>query len=255
MLKSGICRLCGQSLPLIKQSHIIPDFMYKGIGDEKNRIYILPLKGSKRKVKVVQTGYFEKHILCKDCDNNKIGSLERALSIMLFGGLGEKVPRIKALHVANGVDTILVENFDYNKVKLALLSILWRSHISTNPFFQKIDIDFCFEHIRGALLGNAAPEEDVFRISILAVKKSTDLVRLVIDPAVLKNDNGYYAFFFINGFFYFFDLVPSSKVGFFDKYCLRKKGQIEIPILTGNIAKQILSAIGLSETLVQSIFD
>ncbi|GEM_PF-2942036 len=33
-----ICKLCLKDKPLIKKSHIIPDFMYREIYDEDNRI-------------------------------------------------------------------------------------------------------------------------------------------------------------------------------------------------------------------------
>ena len=83
----GECKLCGNEKKLCKQSHIIPNFMYKDLFDEKNRMYTFSGKrGVNRKTKVQQTGEFDKNILCKDCDNNKIGELERYASLILYDG-------------------------------------------------------------------------------------------------------------------------------------------------------------------------
>jgi len=36
-MKQGICKLCVETKPLLKQSHIIPQFMFKGLFDDTHR--------------------------------------------------------------------------------------------------------------------------------------------------------------------------------------------------------------------------
>ena len=37
----GTCKLCGKEKDLCKQSHIIPNFMYQDLFDQKNRMYAI----------------------------------------------------------------------------------------------------------------------------------------------------------------------------------------------------------------------
>ena len=62
------CSLCGAEQKLVGQSHIIPDFMYKAVFDEKHRYMDVSLKDD-YKPKLRQTGYHDKDILCDKCDN------------------------------------------------------------------------------------------------------------------------------------------------------------------------------------------
>jgi hypothetical protein len=38
------CKLCGNNKKLLKKSHIVPDFMYQNLFDEKHRIFEVLLK-------------------------------------------------------------------------------------------------------------------------------------------------------------------------------------------------------------------
>jgi hypothetical protein len=71
-----ICKLCLKTKELISRSHLFPNFMYNGIGDDKNRIFLVSsLRPFKQKV--VQSGAYEEQILCAECDNSILGKLER----------------------------------------------------------------------------------------------------------------------------------------------------------------------------------
>ena len=53
--------------------------MYHGMRDELNRITVMPLTDPNPKTKYLQSGIFEKHILCPVCDNEKLGKKEEAI--------------------------------------------------------------------------------------------------------------------------------------------------------------------------------
>ena len=57
--------------------------MYKGIGDEKNRMFEISSSDPLKK-KTVQSGAYEEHILCADCDNNILSKLERYANNNLY---------------------------------------------------------------------------------------------------------------------------------------------------------------------------
>lgn len=81
-----ICKLCLEEKQLIKKSHIIPDFMYKGIYDEKHKIVHINLENIKNKSHTY-SGIYDKNILCANCDNEIISKLETyASNCVYFNG-------------------------------------------------------------------------------------------------------------------------------------------------------------------------
>ena len=131
------CKLCDCKTQLVKKSHIIPKFMYSGMYDEKGRISQLNLSNPNREI-FIQSGIWEKNILCFKCENEFLSRLEGYAKVILYGGdykWGD-LPSYNHLHknltIANGID--------YTRMKLFFLSILWRVHISDRKEFSKVDL-------------------------------------------------------------------------------------------------------------------
>src|SRR5690606_7650725 len=83
----GPCRLCLEEKELIKRSHIIPNFMYKELVDHKNRMILMSLEaGQIERSGFRQSGEFDSDILCADCDNTRLGKLDRYASLVLYDG-------------------------------------------------------------------------------------------------------------------------------------------------------------------------
>jgi len=83
----GICRLCYEEEELCKQSHIIPNFMYQDLFDEKNRMHLIQSEvGTMKKRGYRQSGEFDTDILCYTCDNETLGKLDRYASLILYDG-------------------------------------------------------------------------------------------------------------------------------------------------------------------------
>ena len=124
------CSLCGKEKTLLKKSHIIPDFMYDGLYDEKHFISMVRVQDWK-KVGKKPTGIYDQNILCEDCDNGIIGKYETYGSKILNGGnLPEKdTPKYNIERDERGASKINFKNLDYSKLKLFFLSILWKGHI------------------------------------------------------------------------------------------------------------------------------
>ena len=78
-----VCKLCLNEKPLLKNSHIIPNFMYKDLFDYGHRLANVNLNDFS-KVKYQQSGFKEGNILCYDCDNVVIGRLERYACNFLY---------------------------------------------------------------------------------------------------------------------------------------------------------------------------
>jgi hypothetical protein len=245
-MKTGICKLCGNQRDLIGKSHIIPNFMYTDILDDQHRMLLQPLKEDRQSARYLQTGFFEKNMLCEHCDNVIIGTLERYAAGVLYGNPIKDKPIVKKAMSSDGMRFLTLEKIDYTKLKLFVLSVLWRAHISKNKFVSKIDIAANEEEIRDKLLSGNAGSEDDFMISLLAIKdRQEGMVRLLPDPEVKKLGAGSFATFFIGGIVYFIDLKPKSDFEMFRHFPLQQTGQTRIPILSGEMVNAFLTAFGL----------
>lgn len=115
----GECRLCNEQKPLVR-SHIVPEGFYENMYDEKNQVY--SSSELRNEFDILQKGYRE-HLLCRGCDGGIIGNR--------YDKYGIQVIRDR-LHINFSEDDEkeFWVGLDYNKFKIFLLSVLWRSHIA-----------------------------------------------------------------------------------------------------------------------------
>src|SRR5690606_40605054 len=119
------CRLCREEAPL-KKSHIIPEFLYASMYDEKHRFHELSTSENKKN-RFSQKGMRE-ILLCGNCEQ-KLSKHERYASLLLGGGIPITYrPRGKF---------IKAEGLEYASFKLFGLSILWRASVSTLDVFNQ----------------------------------------------------------------------------------------------------------------------
>ena len=122
------CRLCKREKTL-QNSHIIPEFIYKPLYDEKHRFSVLSNLEEKGPPKL-QKGLREK-LLCVDCENH-ISQFEQYASRVFSGRAGVTVNRQgKFIHL---------DGLDYKLFKLFAMSVLWRSGVSSLEFFSEVSL-------------------------------------------------------------------------------------------------------------------
>jgi hypothetical protein len=137
----AICKLCGQDKKLIK-AHIIPEPFYQLLYDDKHRIAEISFKDwAVVDEKYRSKGIYDSTILCHDCDGGIIGSKYDDYAASVFFGshkndwrikrfFDEKDPRVKWLEATA----------DGSRIKLFMLSILWRAHVSSFSNFANVDL-------------------------------------------------------------------------------------------------------------------
>ncbi len=157
------CALCNKDRDLV-ESHIMPEFLHRPVYDEKHRGNRFGYGDSR--TELFQKGYREK-LLCADCDNRRMGGLERYFSQYWYHkkSLPDKIPE-------SGVS---LADIDYRQFKLFLLSLVWRASVSGSLSY-KADLGPHEEVIRGMLLsGDPGP-----------ASKYPICVGLIIDPETRK---------------------------------------------------------------------
>jgi hypothetical protein len=134
-------------------------FLYKFLTEENNKVVFIDAKKSQIKF----NGEYEGDILCQNCDNVIIGRLDDYFAKFIHGEFPQViVPRFEKL---DNRDVVVREDdpyYDYSKYKLFLLSLLWRSSISSRPLFGQIKLPAEIEEdLRLRILSNnpGEPEE------------------------------------------------------------------------------------------------
>lgn len=216
--------------------------MYSGMFDlEKHYAHLVHFKNNQiKRISKVNTGEFDKNILCAECDNVKLGALEKYASNVLWGkGKVSEKDVIRVLHAKGGINSIVVSNINYKKFKLFLLSILWRAHITNRDFFKNVNLDpDVAERLRTMLYNSDPGEEDEFKTSIGIFRVEVLKVNSIRPPIYIK-DNGFeYCVFFINYGLYFFNLSQAKTLSLFKGH-IKKTNTMEVPIFEAELAKKL----------------
>lgn len=205
-----ICKLCNNEKKLIK-AHIIPEFLYKDMKDAKNTFYEMTysFEDKPSKTKKVQTGVFDKNILCSDCDNNILGCYDKYAKESIYGKIKlDKAPRCDNFKNPNdGLEYTICKNIDYRLKKNFLLSMLWRSSITSQPLFENVELGAKHEErLREILLNNLEIEEDEYPILTFSFFRTTNPMKeLIGQPLKQKSKDGVVSYIFIvNGIQYVF---------------------------------------------------
>ena len=218
------CKLCLNEKKLCKQSHIIPDFMFQGLYDETHQLFMVDFKNP-LDARKIQTGEFEKNILCIKCDNVRIGKLETYASSVIYGG---KEIEYEFAEPQKGLKIAITKNIDYSKFKLFLLSILWRASLSKRKFFQNVDIGIYQEILRRMIIENNPGNEIKFPCGMITYLNDDSIPSDLIIP---PKGNSKIAYFLIGGMFYIYELSKNDTPSFIKDLSIKENGELKILLL------------------------
>ncbi|HAK78355.1 MAG TPA: hypothetical protein DCM71_15945 [Runella sp.] len=218
-MNKGICKLCLKEKKLLKKSHIIPDFMYQKLYGSEHKLEVFTNKSleqnNSKDIKRPSSGEYESNILCQECDNRILSEYESYASKVLFTGNisnPQGNPIVKKYLSLDNVRYAVLSNVDYRKFKLFLLSILWKSSISSRLFFREVNLNHYEEVIRKMLLNNDPGDELDFPITISHYWGHEDLrIDWILQPRRFIDNNVEVFLFPINGIILKFHLVLQSK--------------------------------------------
>jgi hypothetical protein len=213
-----LCRLCKQEKPLLKQSHIIPDFMYANLFDEHHKLHMFApaqyLEGNRRVARPA-SGEYEADLLCQNCDNVVIGRYETYGRRALYAGTNESqdYPVLEHGVTETGVPVTRITDLDYRAFKLFLLSILWRASISTRPFFCSVHLGPYEEQIRRMVFEGDPGRFDDFPILLISWHADDSVPHdFVGQPNINRATRGIRYIFPVVGISYIFHVSPNSVV-------------------------------------------
>jgi len=181
-----ICKLCKQEKKLIKNSHILSDFLHSDIYDKNHKLRLVDVvalsKGIRNEYRRSSATY-EGGLLCKECDNETIGKYETYVSNLIKENLRESEKIIcKRVTNSHRLNFIELSNLNYTKTKLFLLSLLWRAGISTRNEYKEVDLGIYSEIIRKQIFENTPSKDDDTQISIYKFEEGSNYSSFIGQP-------------------------------------------------------------------------
>lgn len=209
------CALCLQDSE-IRRSHIIPEYLYEAMYDDKHRFHVLSvIEGQKDWME--QKGLRER-LLCDDCET-KISRFEDYGRRVLKGGAEFKFERQGSL--------VIVDGIDYRRFKLFQLSILWRAGVSTLDLFQHVQLGPFEEALRNMVLHEHPGKQEDFGCVMFGLKNGIDAIAdLIVQPVRTRTDGHCCYRFVFGGFQWVFFVSGSRKNGPYSVGFLQESGRL-----------------------------
>jgi hypothetical protein len=211
------CALCQTESDLC-DSHIIPEFMYEAMYDEKHRFHSISLPHDGR-ARYKQKGVYEK-LLCFACEQ-KLSVHETYAKRLFFSGL--------SLTAKRNADSVEFQGVDYAQLKLFQLSILWRASVSKLDFFENIQLGPHQERIRSILVSGSPPPSESYPCLVSAVlHDGAGLQDFMLQPFMSRLLGVRVAQFFFGGFRWIYFINNSAIPNQFHKLAIDESGTILI---------------------------
>ena len=145
----NFCKLCKENSDFV-DAHILPKSFYKSMGGMGVPIARSDAEGSIPKRRPI--GAYDSKLVCSRCEK-------------LFGDwdshankvLNNEVPEESYLVEGGNKYAYLIKDFDYAKLKLFFISLLWRAHSTTRDEFSKVDIGDKFCALAENMIVNSCP--------------------------------------------------------------------------------------------------
>jgi len=188
------CKLCLKTKPLCK-SHIYPEYMYKHCYDDNHSYIDFDAKEDNHNKKR-KKGIYEK-LLCKECEGH-IQKYEDYAKSIFYDDVKEYIRKNNTPYT--------VHEYEYKKLKLFILSLIWRASVSTINNFSKVNLGKYEETLRNILLNEEYVPVNVFPILIYQMHtghKLSDGVFLQMYTGKSKFDGKSIFHFIADGLFFF----------------------------------------------------
>jgi hypothetical protein len=128
-----ICKLCGTDKELI-EAHVIPRPFFAEVDGGHNRAKVMANRAADFP-KRLPIGLYDSGMLCATCDQQIARWDEYGIELLL-----QRRHELTPIPTVDDPVAFVRDSFDYSRLKLFFLSVLWRAHESTLAFFGKVQL-------------------------------------------------------------------------------------------------------------------
>lgn len=185
------CRLCLQDKKLIK-AHIIPEGFFRLLRHEN----IAPEMHSNTPgsfPKRMLVGTYDPTILCSECDGKMAPWDDYGQQVLI-----RQFPEAIKISLQGKTVAWKIEKFDYRRLKLFFMSVLWRASVSKQTFYKRISLGPFEDRLRTMIL-NEDPGDTQEFVVVLARFEDVEITAM-LDPHPEKFDGISFCRFYLSGF-------------------------------------------------------
>jgi hypothetical protein len=155
-----LCRFCEKDKSLIK-AHVIAQCLHEPLLDSSGPMMLIS-KDLNSYPKKSPIGQYDTTILCADCDGIFFPWEQYTAGLLTTSNAYDKYKERNSWD-----DFYVVGRFDYSRLKLCFLSILWRMSVSTLPSFKNVQLGPFEAPIRQMLKDENPGSADEFPIFLV----------------------------------------------------------------------------------------
>ncbi|MCG8688469.1 MAG: hypothetical protein MI892_26605 [Desulfobacterales bacterium] len=222
-----ICPLCSSEVEEFhKKSHLIPEWMYKGMYNDRHKIVDIRLHENRASKK--QKGYYDE-IICESCE--KESQKYDHYSSLILTDRSPNSSEYKAIkrQLVNSIggyeikETLLLHNVDFLKFQKFVFICILRSHFAELKNGKYLLIDKHFNKILNLYQSNQI-DDSSYPIMVVKYKNDDGWQKMITLPHVDKK-NGHHIIEFSGGGFFFWVFVSShKKPSYVDTISLKQNG-------------------------------
>ncbi|MFZ2193168.1 MAG: hypothetical protein WAV31_02910 [Candidatus Moraniibacteriota bacterium] len=218
-----ICKLCQKEKELTK-SHIIPKVFFDFLYTERNEGSLI-MVGKNKHNKRRPVGSYEK-LLCTECEQ-MLGVYDDYAQGLLLKKPLKFYPDVEKL-------AYLIGTYDYAKLKLFFLSLLWRSSIASLEEFGHIDVGSFESRLKELILSQSVGKDDEFSVFITRFDSNDEKIKFIVKrsimlPAKQKIDGINYSVFYLsNGYKIYIKVDKRSSIDIYRKFILKNNHSLVI---------------------------
>jgi len=212
------CNLCQKKHELC-YSHIIPEFLYKPLYDEKGRLFAMSTREETRREFEIEQKGLREHLLCENCETQ----------LSDYEGYARDQFDSDRFRV-EGNPAVEVSGLDSDKLRLFFLSILWRSSISTLEFFREVELGPHQETAREMILKENPKPFWRYGCILADIAEYDENQRdVIIQPVSSKEDARHHYFYVLGGFLWHYVVSSHRLEDSIERLFIDHSGTMTIP--------------------------
>jgi hypothetical protein len=152
------CKLCGEERPLI-DAHIIPASFFRDaqLGPEVLQVLSNDPRQYPRRA---PQGVYDQELVCESCER-KFGPWDGYAAELL---INRRDTAFRPLVIEGQIASAqVVDPYDFERLRMFVISLLWRAAASSHPFFQRITLPARIQRLRDLVRAEDVGLQSEFR--------------------------------------------------------------------------------------------
>ena len=215
-----LCQGCELDKKLIK-THAIPESFFVKMRSEHGVPKLMTdVKGTYPKKALI--GVYDNKILCRDCEDKFQNVDDYGQQILL-----QQEADHEKLMVHGKVHGYRVKNVDYKKLKLFFISVLWRASLSTQSFYEKVNLGPYQNKAKYLIWTNGSGEQSDFAF-VVAKFTDSSIGKTMLDPHPERWQGVNYYRFYMYGYVVYIKVDKQKSPDIFKKIEMAADGDLII---------------------------